>query len=66
VSYELIQDKWRDEDMDDAEEWETVEGQPVKPVTLEELLEFLAEEDDMAEDRPDEVDIREVLRRMGR
>ena len=52
--------------MDDAEEWETVEGQPVKPVTLEELLEFLAEEDDMAEDRPDEVDIREVLRRMGR
>jgi hypothetical protein len=66
VSYELIQDKWRDEDMDDAEEWETVEGQPVKPVTLEELLEFLAEEDDMAEDKPEEVDIREVLRRMGR
>jgi len=66
VSYELIQDKWRDEDMDDAEEWETIEGQPVKPVTLEELLEFLAEEDDMAEDKPEEVDIREVLRRMGR
>ena len=66
MSYELIQDKWRDEDMDDAEEWETIEGQPVKPVTLEELLEFLAEEDDMAEDKPEEVDIREVLRRMGR
>jgi hypothetical protein len=61
VSYELIQDKWRDEDMDDAEEWETIEGQPVGPVTLEELLDFID-----AEEVSDTITVEELLRRMGR
>ena len=53
--------------MDDAQEWEPYE--PVKPVTLEELIDFLVEED-MVESNclqtHENITVDELLKRMGR
>ena len=46
---------------DDAAEWDTPYPEPVKPVTLEELLDFID-----AEDVSDTISVEELLRRMGR
>jgi hypothetical protein len=64
MSADLIQDKWRDEDMDDAAEWQRPYPEQEGPVTLEGLLEFLAGENPDAEDHPETVNVEEVIRRM--
>ena len=47
--------------MDDAQEWEKPYPEPVKPVTLEELLDYID-----TEEVSDTIPVEELLRRMGR
>jgi len=49
--------------MDDAQEWEPVEE--VKPVTLEELLDYIENTEDGLQVHQD-IPVKELLRRMGR
>lgn len=54
---------------DDAAEWDTPYPEPVKPVTLEELLDYLTEQD-MVESNSlqfgGDIPVEELLKRIGR
>jgi len=52
--------------VDDASEWEKPYPGKVEPVTLEELLDFIDDNEDLRMSEEDEVNVQEVLRRMGR